>query len=466
MAMRLALLVGVALVAATLGCGGGNKAGGSADHPVVLTIANHETGGRDLEEYIAAVKRLSGGSVTLQQRPGWRAQDVDYDRGTLADVSARRVDLAKVGARSLDTVGVPEFEAVVAPFLVDDLTLQQRVLASGVPGEMLPAVRRLGVEGVAMLPGAMRRPFGLTRRLLGPADYDGAVIGVRPARVTALTFRALGGTALAYAPRDLPPWRYDGAELDPSTLEGNHYDLHGSALTTNVAYWPRLYAVVANPKVFASLSDRQRDALRRAGREALRPAIVRLRSEDAGEMAILCRRDNMSFVRASPSQLAALRATVRPVYATLARNATTRALLAEIAALKRGSPHDAPLACPLHLQVRAQAASALDGTWETTLTTKTLVAETNDPDAGVDAGRYRLRLHRGRVEFSHLSPGAWTSTGRYVSVGGDEIVARFGDGTTQRLRWNVYRDALTLHFVGPETGGGLIARAPWHRVRR
>src|SRR4051794_10391794 len=99
MAMRVALLAGAALVAVTLGCGGGNKAGGSADHPVVLTIANHETAGRDLEEYIAAVKRLSGGSLTLQQRPGWRAQDVDYDRGTLADVRARRVDLAKVAVR-------------------------------------------------------------------------------------------------------------------------------------------------------------------------------------------------------------------------------------------------------------------------------------------------------------------------------------------------------------------------------
>jgi hypothetical protein len=94
-----------------------------------------------------------------------------------------------------------------------------------------------------------------------------------------------------------------------------------------------------------------------------------------------------------------------------------------------------------------------------------LVAETNDPDAGVDAGRYRLRLHRGRVEFSHLSPGGWTSSGRYVTAGRDEIVARFGDGTTQRLRWNVYRDTLTLHLVGPATGAPMIAAAPWHRVR-
>src|SRR5215468_5325747 len=75
------------LALAAAGCGGGTKAGGADRHPtVVLTIANHENDDSDLNEYIAAVSRLSQGSIRLEPRESWRAEDADYDRGTVADV--------------------------------------------------------------------------------------------------------------------------------------------------------------------------------------------------------------------------------------------------------------------------------------------------------------------------------------------------------------------------------------------
>src|SRR5439155_1211668 len=238
------------------------------------------------------------------------------DRGTVADVEAGKIDLAKIAVSSLDRLDVKDFQAVMAPFLVDGLALEERLLTSDLPAHMLVGVGRLGVRGVAMLAGEPLRPFGLTRRLLEASDYRDAVIGIAPSLVSARTLRALGATTRAYLPRDLPPWEFDGAELDLQTLERDHYDGPGSSLTGNVAFSPRAFVVVANRNVLANLTANQRNALSEAGREAVGPAVARLRTEDRKEAAILCGR-GLAVVRATPADIATLRAAVRPVYAGL-----------------------------------------------------------------------------------------------------------------------------------------------------
>src|SRR5438093_12675887 len=152
--MRLAWLVAPALACVAVGCSGGTKAGGRPlTHPIVLSVANHEMQGRDLAEYIAAVDRLSGGSIHLEHREGWRGPQVDYDRATVADVRAGSIDLAKIAVRSLDTVGVIDFQALVAPFLVDSLALERTVLASPLAVEMLAGRAPAGVVAAAVPPG-------------------------------------------------------------------------------------------------------------------------------------------------------------------------------------------------------------------------------------------------------------------------------------------------------------------------
>src|SRR5437763_9637282 len=90
--VRLAWLVLLALPLLAAGCASGTKAGGKEQpHAVVLTIANHDGGDRDLSDYIAAVKRLSGRSIRLVLMDNWRSGDADYDRGTLGDVRAGKV---------------------------------------------------------------------------------------------------------------------------------------------------------------------------------------------------------------------------------------------------------------------------------------------------------------------------------------------------------------------------------------
>jgi TRAP-type C4-dicarboxylate transport system substrate-binding protein len=474
--MRTAWLLLAVLALATAGCRGGTKAGGQRhDETVVLSIASHDFGDRDLAEYLAAVNRLSHGSIGLALKEGWRAGEVDSDRGTVADVRAGKVDLAKVAVGSLDTLGVKDFEAVMAPFLVDSVGLEKKLLTSDLPSQMLVGVDRLGVSGVAVLAGEPRRPFGLTRRLLDAADYRDAVIAVSPSLVSARTFRALGATTRGYLARALPPWEFDGAELDLLTVERNQYDGPGTSLTANVAFWPRAFVVVANRDALAKLTPNQRDALVEAGRDAVGAEIARLRTEDRDQAAILCRR-GLAVVQATPADIATLRAAVRVVYAQLARDPQTRSFIQAIEALKRRAPAPEPSQCPRQrirrkrvrgeLPTRKNVATPLDGTWEMKATRAQVVAVTHSPfDPSADAGRYRLVLRRGRTYGYHLDVPRSSDSGVF-SVQGDVIRFKWKDELAV-YRWNVYRDTLTLRFLpGRAQGAPNLTFAPWHRVAR
>ena len=446
------VLLALALTAA--GCGGGTKAGGADRHPtVVLTIANHENDDSDLNEYVAAVSRLSQGSIKLELQESWRAEDNDYDRGTVADVRAGKVDLAKVDVRSLDELGVDGFQAVTAPFLVDRLGLEDKLLASGLPGGMLPSVSRLGVEGLAMLPGELQRPFGLARRLVKPSDYRDAVIGITPSLLSARTFRALGASPRGYRAGDLAPFVYDGAELGVATLENGQYDTEGSSLTANVALWPDMFVVVANRQVLAKLTPDERRILQRAGSEAVAPAIARLRNEARVETELLCQRGHVSFVSATRPELAALHAAVRTVYTGLDRNARTRSFIGEIEAMKRRSSPEQAIPCSAP-PAPEKGATLIDGRWQ-------MNAGATPED--VDAGRYRMTLSRGRAELFHVSSPTWTSPSVF-SVRGGTAFFRSPDGYGV-YRWNLFRDTLTFRYVpGKEEGAPNLTYAPWHRV--
>jgi TRAP-type C4-dicarboxylate transport system substrate-binding protein len=283
---------------------GGTKASGrDRTHAVVLTIADHESERRDLKEYIAAVHRLSGGSIRLVPKAEWRVPQLHYDRGTLADVRTGKVDLAKIGVGSFDTLGVRDLDALTAPFLVDSVALEERVLRSPVVATMLAGVNRLGVVGVALLPGEPLRPFRQRRRFLAPSDYRGASIGVTLSRVSATTLAAVGAKPRNFVSDDLP-YSFAGAELDLATIDGSGYDTNVTSLTGNVVLSPRGFVVVGNRQALARLTpDSARSSARRAARHSRRRS-GGWGSRRRTKLGILCRRKQMALVEATPSDLA------------------------------------------------------------------------------------------------------------------------------------------------------------------
>ena len=191
------VLAAVALFAAAAACAGSDadKAGGEPKaKPIVLTLESED----DLilsgaPEFADALERLSSGSMRIEFVAAGRGAQVNYDRGVVQDVRDGKAQLGIVGVRVWDTLGVTSFQALLAPFLVDSQALQRRVLESPLAVRMLDGIETARVVGVAVLPGPLRRPFGISRILAGPEDYQGAKIG-DPARR-----RCAGGVRCAWS---------------------------------------------------------------------------------------------------------------------------------------------------------------------------------------------------------------------------------------------------------------------------
>jgi len=333
-----AMLATVVLAVAAAGCSGSHldKAGGSTPaKPLVLTLATHDDD-YAYATFATAVAKLSGGSMRIRIAMDWRStgdrREIDYERGIVADVRSGKVPLGIVGARVWDTLGVPSFGALVAPFLIESLALEARALESDFAGRALASLSRQGVVGIALLPGMLRRPFGITGALVRPLDYSGATIGIRPGGVAKATFKALGGAARGFLTGDLSG--LDGAELDLLVISRDVLDKSSRPLTGNVILWPKPQTIVMNRTAFDRLTSKQRGILSGAGRAALAPELRRDVHDERYLRSLLCTAGTLPVATATPADRAALRRAVEPLYRSLERDPLTKAWIAQIGRMK------------------------------------------------------------------------------------------------------------------------------------
>jgi TRAP-type C4-dicarboxylate transport system substrate-binding protein len=470
-------LVAAAIVAAVTACtGSGDKAGGGSSGPtLVLTLESEDDVQQSgAPEFARAVARLSGGSMRIELVKAGRSTEIDFERGVVEDVRRGKAQLGIVGARVWDTLGVKSFRALLAPFLVDSLELQMRVLSSSLRDRMLDGVEQAGVVGIAVLPGPLRRPYGLSRAFVGPNDSRDATIGIRPAGVARATFRALGGRARANASGDLSG--LNGIELDPATLVYNGFDQQPGWLTTNVVLWPKPYSIVMNRRAFDALPERQQELLRRAGREAAAPEERQTARDAAAALAQACTAAKLTFVEASPRELAALRAAVQPVYDELRRDRVTAQMLSEIAGLRGNESHVATedRRCR-RVGAKVASSSPLEGTWKLSRGTKQDLIEAGIDPKNAEAlsrlGTPTLVFEPGgRHKGIDLETGKVLSTGTY-EVEGDVVRLVFESGVAVQfgrvysLRWSVYRDSLTFTAIPGSEPLIALVLTPWKRVR-
>src|SRR4030095_1145809 len=105
----IAALVALPRLAGGCGSSASKATGARSEEPITLTLANTNAGEADVGAWMNAVKRLSAGSIRIELRSSWRADEAQAERGTLADVRAGKVDIAKITARAWDTLGVTSF---------------------------------------------------------------------------------------------------------------------------------------------------------------------------------------------------------------------------------------------------------------------------------------------------------------------------------------------------------------------
>jgi TRAP-type C4-dicarboxylate transport system substrate-binding protein len=474
-----------ALALAVAGCGGSesDKAGGAQHQkPVVLTMANSNSNPVELEPFAAAVARLSNNTVRIEFKNDWRKGSPAVETGVIGDVKAGKADLGWAGSRAFDSVGVVTFDALHAPLLIDSYALEQRVLQSALVGDMLDGLEPLGVVGLGILPGPMRKPLGVSR-LMRPADYRGKTIAMSRSRVAQQTLRALGASA-----KEIPAGggidAFDGVEQQLAGIDGNGYDKVAKNLTANVNLWPRPQVLFINEKAFAALSDTQRDALRAAARSALPATIAIQRNTERDSAATLCRR-KLTFLKASNTDLAALRRAVRPVYDRLEHDTVTKSAIEQIQNMRSGahSPPEAPTCSNASSTTSgAGKATPIDGVYRMTTTLKESAKFSGDAPGDIDSenyGRWRFVLDRGRLYYTQSSEGSSRWTKAIYTVKGNRITWRVTDyggeapnGASERtgevyaFNWSRYRDQLTLTPAAGKISPENFRVKPWRREAR
>ncbi|MCF3132074.1 TRAP transporter substrate-binding protein [Streptomyces olivochromogenes] len=478
------LWAGLGAVTALLvasGCGGSvDKAGGGSEpRPTVLRMFS---GLDEVEPFIQGVGEVSEGELRIDRIHSKHGESGEAD--LIRAVRDGRYDLAVVPVRAWHGAGVSDFDALVAPLAVDSYALQQKVLDGDIGATMLKGVRKVGVDGIGILPGPMRKPVGITRSLRGPEDYRGARIGAAPSAVAARTLRTLGARPVPRPFYGASIAGLDGVEHQVLNVEEDRYDATAESITANVNLWPRPAVVVANPKRLRTLSGDQRGDLRRASHAAVESMTTEIRQAEADEGSqALCQRGRVRFETATAAQLAHLRKAVEPVHAWLREDARTRGYLDRIRALRHDTKaaRDAEIpSCEGQGTNRSPTErSALDGTYRMTTSEDELVAAgaAGDEAKPENWGDFRLVFAKGRFAFTTENGeacvwayGEFTVRDRQLTltVGGgggtspNHATNQFGERFV--FQWSAYRDLLTLAGVKGQVSPTPFRVKPWRRI--
>jgi TRAP-type C4-dicarboxylate transport system substrate-binding protein len=434
-----AVMTTSAIALSACGGAGSDKAGGEdKPEPRVLTMAVQSGVPDQMSAFAEEVSRLSDGTLEVAFEQQWRLGEPRYEAGTLEDVRAAKVDMAWVGARVFDTIGVQSFRALLAPLLVDSYDLEAKVFEEGIPAEMLKAVDELDLVGVGVLPGPMRKVLGVSRPFLGPGDFAGHVVGIQASTVAEKTLAALGATPKP-VPAEAPLDGLDAYEQQLASIAGNSYDATAKYVTSNVNLWPRPLVIVMGTEAFQSLTDEQQSALRDAAESAIPMALEASRAEDEEAVATLCRR-GMTLATASESDLAELRAAFEPVYADLTSDQGTRSYIDAITRLKSGvaAQAEAPGCASASDSVRSARGGIPEGTYEVTVTRDDYARWGVEVE---NTGVFTLELRDGRVILR--DPAGGVGFDAPYTVFRDRLEA-VGDPDTLTARWEI--DGRRLEF--------------------
>jgi TRAP-type C4-dicarboxylate transport system substrate-binding protein len=476
-ALACAVLAAMAVAGGCNSDSGENKAGNeSTAKPVELVLANHEAGSENVGDWAEAVERISDGSIRIRISNNWRPGESKYEKAILNEVRRGDVPLASVMSRALDEVGVTSFQPLAAPFLIDSVELEQRVLESEVGERALAGTEEVGMVGLALLPGDLRRPVGLTQTLAAPDDWRGARVYTREGKVAAATLEALGAQP-AHGPDETWFEEVDGAEVGLRAVRGQPEVARQDArMTPNVVLWAQPSAIVMNKDAFEDLSDDQQRALREAAAEAFDERSRVVNVLEGQHLQAVCN-IGPKLVEVTPSQREALEAAVEPVYRMIERSPGNAEAVAKIRELKGDAEPDT-VDCGGTSEPASDAQPPepeLEGTFRTTLTEDELASSPLLYDAGEvndeNWGELTLELSDGKVRYAaENSRAGWEVSGTYTTDG-DVIEMQFDSlGETWGFRWSLYRGTLKLERdeslgVPPELHAPtpLLAK-PWERI--
>lgn len=467
---RSPLIVTAIVALAATGCDGSdaNKLGATNQTKAkVLTMANGFAGPLlGLEQFAQAVASVSEGRLRIEYRNKWRFGEPNAELDLLGDVADGRADLGWVASRALSPLGMPEFDALQAPLLIDSYELEERVLGSDVVRDMAGRMGSLGVEPISVLPGPLQ--FLLTTMpVTEPADLSGRVVGYSGYDHGARTLEALGARPRSVAAVAADYGGLDGgvAHTDPLTESGFHRQ--AKHLAANLVFWPRPLVVFASPRVDSA----DLEILRRAATETIPRLRAAEEERERDQTEAMC----LTGLQLHEVDLAAMKRAVRPVYARMLSDASSRRVIESIQTIARGlnAPRSV-LRCPPASSRPADETIPV-GTYEVTIT-QAEARRAGSEEGGYSGGRFTLEIQPDEFILRDVTetPAEIGIQGPY-SVFRDRFVGNGTNGDKLTARWEAEGEELRFTDMTLRGRGGgaetdspyslVWTTHPWRRVR-
>jgi TRAP-type C4-dicarboxylate transport system substrate-binding protein len=471
--------IGVGLALAIAGCSAasgapGDKAGGSTS-TVTLVMGVTDPQGRPttptIEFFANQVAELSAGSIHLDV--SWNAGEgtTDPEQAIARRVKSGALDLGWIGSRAWDTEGVTSLQALQAPFLITNNQLLRAVVTSPMAGEMLAGLKAAEVEGLGMVPDQFRHPVGFRKPLASVSAFEGARIRVLTSNASDALIRALGAE-----PVHINGTAYQQAVND-GTLSGVDASLglapamHGSILTGNLIFYPKVDTVVAGQGALGKLDSSQQEAMRTAAQRTVTHVLEDLPATEDTEP--FCSGGGR-VVAATDRDIHALEAAAQPVYRQLEEDPQTAEFITQIRALKAGISAPTQLtACGGSQSTGSSAQEIPEGIYTAVGTKQDALRLGHDDPCALkaDGARLRLELSSGgwaQWQSCKIEPDTIGSQGTYTSTEKDLVLHETCCGDTT-LDWSFEGKSLTLKIresdtPGAEPGSRFILNHKWVKV--
>jgi len=391
-----------------------DKAGGVGT-PVVLRLGTDDfvsaVSARPIEIYKEEVERASGGFVKIEPVYEAAGEVADrWDQRVAEAVQKGDLDLALVPTRAFDELGVRSFQALQAPFLLDDDDLVDRLVTGDWVTELMSGLPAIGISGLALWPDNLRHPVSYGKPITSLHDFRNVTIRAPLSQASYALLEALGSK-----PVDLNDSALEAALADgsvgavESTIAGAQGTRPPSVVTANITFFPKIGALVANATAFGRLPEEQRRVLRDAAATTT-ARLVKTRIREAAAAAELCANGG-GLALAPPANVAEIEAAAAPLYAELEKDALTKGLIADFRELRAASGGLAvgltpctPAPVP-SIDVAAGDQSVLDGIYRYEVTEEYLIKQGVDQaEARNDWGVHTFTMSAGT--FSD----AWTNS--------------------------------------------------------
>jgi len=364
-ARSVALVAGA--VAASLGiaaCGGDDSSTsgdtGGGGEAVTLRIGYVTTPqhpyGLAIQKFADEVKEASDGSITVKPLPGASGSN---DVTLLDDVSGGSFEMAGVSSAVWDSKGVNVFQPLQAPFLITNYQLAQEVLGGEIGQAMLDSEngpQKLGLVGLGILEGGLRKPVGRDKALKSPADFKGAKIRAPASKIMTDALKALGAEPTSIPLGDVAPalqnGTIDGLEANYGLIVTQKFNEGAKFVTADVTLWPFPAVVVINKAQWDKLSEEQQTILKDAGKNLAKNSVdvfLNPAPDATNFVQVLCDA-GMTFANAGEENVSRLEAAAKPALDALSQDSETGDLLKRIQDAKSGmgapgAPAPLPAGC-------------------------------------------------------------------------------------------------------------------------